>query len=166
MTVFPILQSSGTLGPKRAQGDGQVPEGFYYIDRFNPWSNFHLSLGIDYPNQSDQILKTDRDPGGDIFIHGSCVTIGCIPLGDEAIEELYVLAVDTKSNGQKNIAVHIFPCRMDEPKNFNLLEKYSRDKPGLAAFWQNIKEGYMLFKNNRRIPLTKVDKEGRYLFSK
>ena len=71
---------SGTMGPKRLQGDYQVPEGFYYINEFNPNSNYHLHLGLNYPNASDKILSDSLRPGGDIYIHGSCVSIGCIPL--------------------------------------------------------------------------------------
>jgi murein L,D-transpeptidase YafK len=67
---YDILQSSGVLGPKSAQGDKQVPEGFYRIDRFNPFSNFYLSLGINYPNAADKLRSDAKDLGGDIFIHG------------------------------------------------------------------------------------------------
>src|SRR5687767_4805391 len=70
---YPFCYASGNLGPKRKQGDLQVPEGFYHVDRFNPSSNFHLSLGVSYPNQSDRILGRKGELGGDIFIHGDCV---------------------------------------------------------------------------------------------
>src|SRR5690606_11025729 len=93
--TYPVCSSSGLPGPKRKKGDRQTPEGFYHIDRFNPQSAFHLSLGINYPNSSDKILG-HSDPGGDIFIHGSCVTIGCVPLTDDLIKEVYVLAVEAK----------------------------------------------------------------------
>jgi murein L,D-transpeptidase YafK len=78
--TFNFCALSGDIGPKLKQGDGQTPEGFYYIDRFNPVSNFHLSLGINYPNQADKTRSGRLNPGGDIFIHGNCVTIGCIPI--------------------------------------------------------------------------------------
>src|ERR1051326_4379541 len=91
---YDICASSGDLGPKRSAGDGQVPEGFYTIDRFNPYSNFYLSLGVSYPNKSDRILGNKSNYGGDIFIHGSCVTIGCMPLTDDKIKELYILALE------------------------------------------------------------------------
>jgi murein L,D-transpeptidase YafK len=113
--TYAICASSGSLGPKRRQGDGQVPEGFYHISAFNPRSNFHLSLEIDYPNASDRVLSDRRHPGGDIFIHGSCVTIGCVPLQDDPIEEVYLSAVDVRSNGQARIPVHIFPGHMQPP---------------------------------------------------
>src|SRR4051812_10092789 len=71
---YRICARSGGLGPKRGEGDMQVPEGVYAIERFNPNSKFHLSLGLDYPNASDRV-RGARPFGGDIFIHGECVTI-------------------------------------------------------------------------------------------
>jgi len=73
---YNICSRSGQPGPKRKQGDGQVPEGFYHINRFNPTSSFYLSLGINYPNLADKRKSNSSNLGGDIFIHGSCVTIG------------------------------------------------------------------------------------------
>ncbi|MEJ7677428.1 MAG: L,D-transpeptidase family protein [Segetibacter sp.] len=89
----------GAIGPKRLQGDYQVPEGFYYINEFNPKSTYHLSLGINYPNASDRVLSDSIKPGGDIYIHGNCVTIGCIPLQNDQIEELYILCCNGKISG-------------------------------------------------------------------
>ncbi|MEN8249945.1 MAG: hypothetical protein ABFS32_13510, partial [Bacteroidota bacterium] len=96
---YDFCSTSGELGPKRQSGDYQIPEGFYYIDRFNPSSNFYLSLGVNYPNASDRILGVKGSLGGDIFIHGDCVTIGCMPITDDKIMELYILAVEAKNNG-------------------------------------------------------------------
>ena len=104
---YRVLASSGHPGPKRREGDQQVPEGFYRIGRFNPESNFHLSLGLNYPNDSDRLLSAREHPGSDIFIHGKAASIGCLPLGDPAIEELYLLALDVQRRGQKEIPVHI-----------------------------------------------------------
>src|SRR5688572_7220470 len=94
---YRVCALAGTLGPKRMEGDYQVPEGFYYINEFNPRSNYYLSLGINYPNESDKILSDMYRPGGSIYIHGSCVTVGCIPIMDEQIGELYTLAAHAKS---------------------------------------------------------------------
>ena len=91
--TYKICALAGTLGPKRMAGDYQVPEGFYYINEFNPNSNYHLSLGLNYPNLSDKVLSDSLRPGGDIYIHGSCVTVGCIPVTDQQIEEIDVLGV-------------------------------------------------------------------------
>src|SRR5687767_11612592 len=109
---FPICAASGTLGPKRKQGDGQVPEGFYEISAFQPNSNYHLALKVGYPNKSDRLKTNASDPGGDIMIHGHCVTIGCIPIQDGPIEELYVLCVEAKN---RNSLIHadIYPFKFD-----------------------------------------------------
>ena len=55
-----------------------------------------MSLGLNYPNASDKIISQKTDPGGDIYIHGSCVTVGCIPIQDFQIEEVYILAMGAK----------------------------------------------------------------------
>ena len=102
---YSICRTSGNLGPKRREGDLQIPEGFYFIDRFNPKSNFYLSLGINYPNRSDTILGKKGEPGSDIFIHGGCATVGCVPITDDSIKEVYWVAVQAKSNGHSKI-----PC--------------------------------------------------------
>ena len=160
--VYAICAASGTVGPKRREGDLQVPEGFYFISAFNPWSNFHLSLRVSYPNASDRVLGDRRRPGGDIFIHGSCVTIGCVPLRDGPIEEVYLAAVDARDAGQARIPVHIFPGRLDG--NWLRLEREAWRRPGLMNFWRNLKEGYDLFEKTRQLPRVSVDHLGKYLF--
>lgn len=94
---YPILAASGGLGPKLLQGDLQVPEGVYRLTTFNPHSSYHLSIRVDYPNADDRAAarRDGRDDlGGDIYIHGRSVSIGCLAIGDDAIEELYVLLAD------------------------------------------------------------------------
>lgn len=160
---FPICRTSGSLGPKRREGDLQIPEGFYYIDRFNPKSNFYLSLGINYPNRSDQILGKKGDLGGDIFLHGGCVTIGCIPITDEYIKEVYLLAVHAKSNGQAKIPVHIFPSKLDRLTMSQLMKKADTDV-NLVRFWENLQIGYQWFEKHRNLPKISVNSDGKYLF--
>src|SRR6476659_6148770 len=89
--TYKVCALAGTLGPKRMEGDYQVPEGFYLIDEFNHQSTYYLSLGINYPNASYRILSDSLRPGSVIYIHGSCVTVGCIPITDQQIDELYIL---------------------------------------------------------------------------
>lgn len=110
--TYPFTAASGGPGPKRREGDRQVPEGLYEVDRFNPRSNFHLSLGLNYPNASDRRFADPKSPGSAIFIHGGAVSVGCIALGDAAIEELYLAALESR---KRTIRVHIFPGRMDAP---------------------------------------------------
>lgn len=140
---YPLAATSGTLGPKRYAGDGQVPEGFYCINRFNPLSAFHLSLGLDYPTAADVLATGLADPGGDIFIHGSNVTDGCLPLTDAGIEEVYLLAVAARAAGQASIAVHIFPFPLTES------ELTRRAGSPHAAFWRELMPGYAYFEQHR-----------------
>lgn len=136
---YPFCAASGVLGPKRKEGDLQVPEGRYFIDRFNPASNFYLSLGINYPNDEDKKLGDPKKPGGDIFIHGNCVSIGCVAITDDLIKEVYWLAVQAKSAGQNKIPVHIFP--FDFHNSFKM-KKYVRQYPQHQNFWELLKMEY------------------------
>ena len=154
---------SGILGPKRRQGDLQIPEGFYHISHFNPYSNFHLSMKISYPNGSDSILGKKGSLGNEIRIHGSFVTIGCIPIGDKAIEELYIICVDAKSNGQHKIPVYIFPGKMDAPNWIFLRQMASQDSV-LLDFWNNLRRGYDLFFATKRKLIFQVDMHGKYIY--
>lgn len=159
--TYDICASSGGLGPKRMEGDGQVPEGFYAIDLFNPKSDYYLSLRVNYPNQSDLILKTAPSAGGAIMVHGNCVTIGCIPITDEYIKELYVLCVEAK-NRHNPIYIDIYPCRFS-PGNIKMLET---DYPKVKQeFWANLKPAYDFFEANHWLPKVEVNKKGRYYFA-
>jgi murein L,D-transpeptidase YafK len=132
---------SGTLGPKLKEGDGQIPEGLYKIDYLNPNSRFHLSMKLSYPNEFDKAngkLDGRENLGGDIMIHGSNATIGCIPIGDSNIEELFTLVYKT---GIKNVDVIIAPndLRVEKPNYHNsslkwLDAKYQRIHKALAQF--------------------------------
>ena len=161
---YAICRTSGNLGPKRREGDLQIPEGFYFIDRFNPKSNFYLSLGINYPNQADKILGRKGELGGDIFIHGGCVTIGCVPVTDEYIKEVYWLAVQAKSNGQAKIPVHIFPTKLDDHAMARLQNTFPNDDT-VINFWKNLKIGYNRFEQERRLPIISINRDGTYQFS-
>lgn len=110
LAEYPVLAASGVLGPKLREGDPQVPEGLYVIEGLNPNSAFHLSLKVNYPNAIDRARATEEGrtrPGSDIFIHGSRASIGCLAIGDPAIEELFVLVADA---GHSNTRVIIAPC--------------------------------------------------------
>lgn len=161
--TFEICSSSGILGPKRKQGDGQVPEGFYNVAVFNPYSSYHLSLGVSYPNESDKIIGKGN-LGGDIMIHGNCVTIGCIPLTDNYIKEVYILAVEAKNSGQKIIPIHIFPVKFDK-KGMDLIADEYANKTLLLTFWNNLKQVFDYFEKNKKLPKISVDKEGKYVVS-
>jgi hypothetical protein len=95
LATYPVLAASGGPGPKVREGDGQVPEGLYRISLLNPNSRFHVSLRVDYPSDEDraQARSDGRDRlGGDIMIHGGQASVGCLAIGDPAIEEVFLLA--------------------------------------------------------------------------
>ena len=93
--TYPVQRASGRLGPKLAEGDYQVPEGIYRAEFLNANSRFHLSIRLDYPNAFDrEMAKAEGRTrlGGDIMIHGGAVSVGCLAMGDEAAEALFILA--------------------------------------------------------------------------
>jgi len=161
---YSICTSSGVLGPKRRFGDEQVPEGFYELDWFNPQSNFYLSLHISYPNAADRILGSHQNPGGDIFLHGDCASIGCIPITDDGIKEVYWLAVLVHSLGQQHLPIHIFPARLAN-KGLEALAASHPNAAALVAFWSNLKQGQDLFEKTHRLARIKTRPDGTYVFS-
>jgi murein L,D-transpeptidase YafK len=156
---YAICASSGKPGPKLKQGDLQVPEGIYYIDRFNPASSYHLSLGINYPNQVDKLRSKGLNPGGDIFIHGKCVTIGCLPMTDDKIKELYLFAIYSKAAGQNKIPVYIFPFNMKNYNNSNQNESSS-----WFEFWNSLKLGFDNWELKKQELNYTPTSSGNYLF--
>ncbi len=138
---YPIAAASGNLGPKLAEGDGQVPEGFYFASRksMNPQSAFHLSFNIGYPNNFD--LAHQRT-GSAIMIHGSNASVGCLAMTDEKIEEIYTIADAALNGGQSFFRVHIFPFRMTEER----MAQAADDQ--WIEFWKNLKTGHDLFEEN------------------
>ncbi|MDQ3844819.1 MAG: energy transducer TonB, partial [Bacteroidota bacterium] len=142
-----------------------VPEGFYYINEFNPNSNYHLSLGINYPNASDKVLSDAYKPGGDIYIHGSCVTVGCIPVKDDQIEELYILAAHAKNNGQDFIPVHIFPIRYSNKKSIEYLAQLTKNDPQLKNFAETLESVYDHFEITHQLPVIMTDPNGNYQYA-
>ena len=161
--TYDICQNSGDLGHKNKEGDYQVPEGFYYINHFNPMSNYFLSLGISYPNLADKrrnpTSKT-KDLGGAIYLHGDCVTIGCIPITDQYIKEVYVLAVQARNNGQAKIPIYVLPFRMKKENQDKFYSKYKK----LVGFWDNLKIGYEKFEKNKEELSFQIDEKGNYVF--
>jgi len=107
--VYSVLGASGGPGPKLREGDLQVPEGRYRIASQNPNSAFHVSLELDYPNALDRVRAASdgrRNLGGQIFIHGKAASIGCLAIGDEAAEDLFVLVARV---GRERVTVVIAP---------------------------------------------------------
>jgi len=161
--TYKVCALAGTLGPKRIEGDYQVPEGFYYINEFKPNSSYHLSLGLNYPNAADRILADSSQPGGDIYIHGSCVTTGCIPITNPQIEELYIITSHARGMGEDFIPVHIYPVRFTNPKSMAYLDKVMKDDPELKSFEKSIKQVYDYFEVTRQLPIVGVNTKGEYV---
>lgn len=140
--AYPICTWSGGLGPKLTEGDGQSPEGFYFVrpEQMNPLSSYHLSFNLGYPNRYDQARGRT---GSYLMVHGHCVSIGCYAMTDPVIEEIWTIASAAFNAGQPFYRVHIFPFRMTE-ENMRL-----HSGEPWQAFWQNLKEGYDLFERTK-----------------
>jgi len=153
--TYPVAAQSGKLGPKRREGDRQVPEGFYFVNRFNPRSSYLLSLGLDYPNRRDR-LRGEPKPGSDIFIHGDRKSIGCLAMTDDLIREIYVLALDSVA---RPIPVHLFPARLSDA-NWRALSQEAA--PELLRFWATLRPAYLAFERTRQVPRVRLSRQGEY----
>ncbi|MEO6914431.1 MAG: L,D-transpeptidase family protein, partial [Chitinophagaceae bacterium] len=161
--TYKVCALAGTLGPKRMEGDYQVPEGFYHINEFNPNSQYHVSLGLNYPNLSDRILSDSIQPGGAIYIHGSCVTTGCIPITNQQIEEVYILAAYSKNQGQDFIPVHIFPIDFKNERSEEYLKKYLQTFSEYKELATRLKNAFYYFEKFKQVPVVAVNSKGDYL---
>lgn len=143
--TYPICTYSGDLGPKQRGGDNQAPEGFYRVAarQLNPLSRFHLSFNLGYPNAYD---RAHSRTGNFLMVHGSCVSIGCYAMGDDAIEEIYTLAAAALQGGQPAFEVHAFPFRLEQE---NLDSK--SDSPW-HAFWSELQPAYEAFEQSHKPP--------------
>ncbi|RYY72221.1 MAG: hypothetical protein EOO13_00200 [Chitinophagaceae bacterium] len=162
---YKVCMQSGTMGPKRMEGDYQVPEGFYYINEFNPNSAYHLSLGLNYPNASDMILSDQSRPGNNIYIHGNCVSTGCIPISDVPMEELFIIAGAARERGQEFIPVHVFPVRYNVKKSMDYLNETIKNSAYLQMFNANIRSAFDFFETKKQLPIIMVNKKGEYVYN-
>ena len=153
---YPICAASGELGPKRKEGDLQVPEGLYDIVEFNPASNFHLSMKVSYPNASDRVRSDARRPGGLIYLHGNCASIGCIAIEDGPIEEVFLIAQSARSRPR----IDIFPARLEA----GWLTSHA-DSPH-AGLWAELAPAYASFEATKRPAAYSVDASGAYKVKK
>ena len=155
--TYSICDHSGELGPKLETGDKQSPEGFYRVgaDQMNPWSKYHLSFNLGYPNEFDQ--AHDRT-GAALMVHGRCSSEGCYAMTDYYMDEIYTLADAALSGGQAQFQVHIFPFRLTA-ENIQ-----SRRNSRWFEFWLNLKQGFDIFEKNRIPPQVAVV-DGVYVFS-
>ncbi|MCO6494954.1 MAG: hypothetical protein J5I91_04625 [Bacteroidetes bacterium] len=161
--TYPISRLCGDLGPKRREGDMQIPEGFYKVTDFNPNSSYWLSFKINYPNGSDSILGSKKRLGGNIFIHGDTVTIGCLPMTDSLIKEIYWLTILNKNvlDSSEFIPFHIYPIRLSN-ENWQLLYKEYWGDQTKIQFWNSLQGVYNYFENDFQIPEITIDDKGFY----
>ncbi|MEJ2227596.1 MAG: hypothetical protein P8Y67_05005 [Alphaproteobacteria bacterium] len=147
--TYPICAWSGHLGPKRAEGDLQSPEGFYTITKgqLNPNSKYHLAFNLGYPNTFD---RAHRRTGAFLMVHGACASVGCYAMTDDVIDEVWKLVTAALNNGQTRVGVHAYPFRLTAAR----LAAF-RWHPS-AKFWRDMKQAYDLFEENRVPPKVAV----------
>lgn len=154
--TYPVAAQSGTLGPKLAEGDGQVPEGFYHVtrSRMKPDSAFHLAFDVGFPNEYD---RHHGRTGSFIMIHGGRASVGCLAMTDPGIEEIYTLCDAALVSGQRFFRVHLFPFRLTETRLGR-----ERDNRWLG-FWDELRDGFLRFERDGVPPDVNV-RGGRYVF--
>ena len=145
LKTFPICRWSGQLGPKVREGDRQAPEGFYAITpgQMNPNSAYYLSFDTGYPNAFD---RANGRTGNYLMVHGTCSSAGCFAMTDASMAEIYAIAREAFSGGQRAFQFQSYPFRMTAPN----LAKFRNDPN--APFWQNLKEGSDYFEALRQEP--------------
>jgi len=158
---FPICELSGDVGPKRRYHDLQVPEGFYHISALNPFSKYYLSMQVNYPNASDSIRGVRGRLGNYIFIHGSCVSSGCLAITNDRIRELYVYCIEAYNSGQEEIGITIYPARLNDAKYSALKSVYSKDKDKISL-WNDLKKSYDLFDQTKLPPSVRFLPDGTH----
>lgn len=140
-------------GPKTVEGDVRVPEGCYKLTWQNEWSTFWLGYLLSYPTAADRIRRDYWDagsrPGGQIVLHGSNVSVGCIPIGHPGIEELYLFV---SRNRQEPVRIDIFPCRFGTSDNEQILAEYAALRPEFGEFWDGLRSVFQVFEYTRLVP--------------
>jgi murein L,D-transpeptidase YafK len=145
LKTYPMCRWSGTLGPKKREGDRQSPEGFYTVTPglMNPRSQFHLSFNLGYPNALEQ---SQGFTGSALMVHGACTSAGCFAMTDNGVSEIYAMARETFAAGNASFQVQSLPFRMSADN----LVKHRNDAN--IAFWKNLKEGVDHFDATKQPP--------------
>lgn len=162
---FTICDLSGDVGPKRRSRDLQVPEGFYHLDGMNPYSKYYLSMKINYPNGSDSIRGARRHLGGQIFIHGACISSGCLAMTNDRIMELYLYCTEAYNSGQEEIGITIFPAKMDDATYTELIRDYRYYKDCISL-WADLKKSWDLFEKYKVPPAIRFLPDGTHEVTK
>jgi murein L,D-transpeptidase YafK len=145
LKTYPICNWSGDLGPKLVQGDRQAPEGFYTVSasQMNPNSNYYLSFNVGFPNAYD---RSYGRTGQSVMVHGDCRSAGCYAMTDALIEEIYGVAREAFSGGQREIQLHAYPFRMTDEN----MRRHQGNQ--WSPFWRVLKQGYDYFEVSRQPP--------------
>ena len=159
---FSICDLSGDIGPKRRYRDLQVPEGFYHISKLNPYSRYYLSMEINYPNASDSVRGVRGHLGNEIYIHGSCLSSGCLAMTDDKIKELYVYCIEAYNSGQEEIGLAIYPAQLTDAKYAGLIAGNSRSKDKISL-WADLKKSFDQFSKTKVSPNVTFLKDGTHL---
>ncbi len=156
LKTYPMCRWSGQLGPKKREGDMQVPEGFYTIapGQMNPASHYYLSFNVGYPNAYDRAYGRT---GGNVMVHGVCSSAGCFSMTDEQVADIYAIARESFAGGQREIQLQSYPFHMT-PEN---MAKFRLD-PNIA-FWKDLKNGSDHFEVTKAEPSVTVCGK-RYVF--
>lgn len=157
---YKICEKSGEFGPKTKLGDKQIPEGFYNIELFDHENEHLLGLGINYPNQADKNRGSQND---EVFLWGGCKANGSIPVSDEGIKEIYVMAVEAKAAGQQKIPIQIFPAGLTS-KNLDKLQNLYPGDSYLSQFWASLKVNFDYFNANKKELNYSATPNGVYTF--
>jgi murein L,D-transpeptidase YafK len=158
ISSYPITDSNvARPGPKSRYGDSLTPEGIYSV-YFYPafrWSDFHLAFRVSYPNRLDHARRSywnvQGKPGGGINIHGYCISIGCIPLGNPVIDEVYLLTRTNQRNGS-DTRIMIFPFKFDSQTTKNRYYNEFRNNNRITEFWDSLEDCHAYFKTTNKIP--------------
>ena len=145
LKTYPMCRWSGQLGPKKREGDMQVPEGFYSIapGQMNPNSHYYLAFNVGYPNAYDRAYGRT---GGNVMVHGVCSSAGCFSMTDEQVADIYAIARDSFNGGQREIQLQSYPFHMTAEN----MAKFRLD-PNID-FWKNLKNGSDYFEVTKAEP--------------
>jgi murein L,D-transpeptidase YafK len=145
LKTYPMCRWSGQLGPKKREGDMQVPEGFYSIapGQMNPNSHYYLAFNVGYPNAYDRAYGRS---GGNVMVHGVCSSAGCFSMTDEQVADIYAIARDSFAGGQREIQLQSYPFHMTAEN----MAKFRLD-PNID-FWKNLKDGSDHFEVTKNEP--------------
>jgi len=156
--TYKVCALSGNLGPKRKEGDLQVPEGIYNISSLDLMHKFYKGLNLNYPNESDIVLSDKINPGSEIAIHGNCISSGCIAMSDEVMDQIFPLVEKAITEGQNNIPVHIFPCDFSKTN----LDELFKAQPKHKSFWMALASVQQHFDSWNKLPWIVVEANGNY----